>query len=76
MFRGKLCNQKDDIAVGSLFTLVLENLAHFMVNFEQAVSIDPQELHMGIYSFFFFLLLNGVVELRVLLQHLNNMHMN
>jgi len=76
MCRGKLCSQKDDIAVGTLFTLVLENLADFVVNFEQAVSIDPQKLHMGIYRFFFFLLLHGVVELRVLLQHLNNMHMN
>jgi hypothetical protein len=74
MFRGKLCNQKDDIAVGSLFSLVLENVAHLMVNFEQAVSIDPQESHMWIYSFF--LLLHGVVELQVLLQHLNNMHVN
>lgn len=46
MFRGKLCNQKDDIAVGSLFTLVLDNLAHLMVNFEQVVSIYPQESHM------------------------------
>jgi len=54
MFRGKLCNQKDDIAVGSLFSLVLENVAHLMVNFEQAVSIDPQESHMWIYSFFFY----------------------
>jgi hypothetical protein len=51
----------------------LESLAYLMVNFEQGVSVAPQESHVGIQ---FFLLLYVAVELQVLLQHLNNMHMN
>ena len=68
------CNQKDGIAVGSLFKLVVANLAYLVVDFEQAVSIAPQESYMRVYIFFCFL--HGVEIWRMLLQHLNNMHMN
>jgi len=59
MFRGKLCSQKDDIAVGSLFTLLVENLAHLMVNFEQAVSIDPPRVTYVDIQFFSFTAWSG-----------------
>lgn len=48
MCRGKLCSHKDDIAAGSVFSLVLDNLSYFMVNFEQTDSLYPPKLHKGL----------------------------